>query len=123
MPLIGHADAPVIEAHGIVAHPLAVPSRGSTELAIWSLTVPPGGPAQAHTVDREEVFVVQRGTLSGHLDGEPVTVDTGDVLAVPAGVPFALGNAGDEPATALVCTSAGVTATMNGERVVPPWSR
>jgi quercetin dioxygenase-like cupin family protein len=123
MPLITYADAPAVEAHGVVARPLAVPSRGSTELAIWYLTVPPGGPAQTHTVDREEVFVVQTGELTGHLDGAAVTVSAGDALAVPPGVPFGLGNAGGEPATVLVCTSAGITATMNGERVVPPWSR
>lgn len=123
MPLISYADAPAVEAHGVVARPLAVPSRGSTELAIWYLTVPPGGPAQTHTVDREEVFVVQTGELAGHVDGAAVTVSAGDALVVPPGVPFAVGNASDEPATVLVCTSAGVVATMNGERVAPPWSR
>lgn len=123
MPVIRSADSPVVEAHGVVAHPLAVPSRGSNELAIWYLTVPPGGSAQTHTVDREEVFVVQTGELAGHLDDDAVTVSAGDALVVPPGVPFAVGNTGDEPATVLVCTSAGVTATLNGRQVVPPWSR
>lgn len=123
MASITYTDTPTIEAHGVVARPLAVPSRGSSELAIWYLTFRPGSPAQTHTVDREEVFVVRSGVLTGHLDGSPVTIEADDALVVPPGVPFGVGNEGDEPATVLVCTSAGITATMNGERIVPPWSR
>jgi len=123
VPALSYADAPTVEAHGITARPMAVPSRGSTELAIWYLTVPPHSDPQQHSVDREEVFVVRSGVLSGHIDGAAVAAGPGDALLVPPGVEFAVGNSGDEPAVALVCTSAGVTATVQGAPVTPPWSR
>lgn len=73
-------------------------------------------------MDREEVFVVRSGRLSGTLDGEPCEVGPGDALIVPPGVPFGLGNDGSESARVVVCTSAGVRATLDGRTVVPPWS-
>jgi mannose-6-phosphate isomerase-like protein (cupin superfamily) len=122
MPVSALAEAKKIEFHGLTAHPIAVPSRGTAELAIWHLEVEPGVRGEEHTVDREEVFVIRTGRLSGTLGGEPCEVGPGDALIVPPGVPFALGNAGPEHASAVVCTSAGVTASLNGQTVVPPWS-
>jgi mannose-6-phosphate isomerase-like protein (cupin superfamily) len=74
-------------------------------------------------VDREEVFVVRTGRLSGTLRGEPCEVGPGDALIVPPDVPFGLANEGSETAHVVVCTSAGIRATLNGETVVPPWSQ
>lgn len=122
MPVSTLAEAKKIEFHGLTAHPIAVPSRGTAELAVWHLEVEPGVRGEEHTVDREEVFVMRSGRLSGTLGGEPCTVGPGDALIVPPGVPFALSNDGTEPANAVVCTSAGVTATLNGQTLVPPWS-
>ncbi len=122
MPLSTLADAKTIEFHGLVARPIAVPSRGTKELAIWHMELPPGSPGQEHTVDREEVFLVRTGRLSGMLDGAPCEIGPGDALIVPPGVPFSVANDGDEPAKLLVCTSAGVRATLGGNVIVPPWS-
>jgi mannose-6-phosphate isomerase-like protein (cupin superfamily) len=122
MPVSTLAEAKKIEFHGLTARPIAVPSRGTAELAIWHLEVVPGVHGEEHTVDHEEVFVVRTGRLSGTLGGEPCEVGPGDALIVPPGVPFALSNSGTEPASAVVCTSAGVTARLNGHTVVPPWS-
>ena len=122
MPVSTLAGAKKIEIPGLTARPMAVPSRGSAELAVWHLEVAPGVRGEEHTVDREEVFVVRAGRLSGTLGGEPCDVGPGDALIVPPGVPFALGNDGGEHAHAVVCTSAGVRATLNGQVVVPPWS-
>jgi mannose-6-phosphate isomerase-like protein (cupin superfamily) len=123
MPVSTLATAEEIKFHGLTAHPIAVPSRGSAELAVWHLEIPPGLHGETHTVDREEVFVVRTGRLSGTLGGEPCEVGPGDALIVPPDVPFSLGNAGSERAHVLVCTSAGVLATLNGRTVEPPWSR
>ncbi|HEY3501928.1 MAG TPA: cupin domain-containing protein [Actinocatenispora sp.] len=123
MPVLTFADSPTIDAHGLTARPMAVPSRGSTELALWYLTLPAGNDGPTHSVSHEEIFVVQTGRLAGHLDGQPVTLGPGDVLAVPPGVPFGVGNPGTTPATVLVCTSAGVTATLDGQTIHPVWSR
>ena len=65
---------------------------------------------------------MRSGRLLGTLGGEPCAVGPGDALIVPPGVPFMLGNDGDEPAHVVVCTSAGVRATLHGEVIVPPWS-
>lgn len=123
MPVSTFAEAEKIEFHGLTAHPIAVPSRGSSELAIWHLEVAPGVRGEEHTVDREEVFVLRSGRLTGTLGGEPCEAGPGDALIVPPGVPFGLGNDGTEPAHAVVCTSAGVRASLNGRTVIPPWSR
>jgi quercetin dioxygenase-like cupin family protein len=122
MPVSRLADANRIEFHGLTARPIAVPSRGSTELAVWHLEVAPGVRGEEHTVDREEVFVVRSGRLSGTLGGEPCAAGPGDALIVPPDVPFLLGNDGAESARVVVCTSAGVRATLDGRTVVPPWS-
>jgi quercetin dioxygenase-like cupin family protein len=123
MPVSTLADATEIRLQGLTARPIAVPSRGTAELAVWHLEVPPGTRGVEHTVDREEVFVVRTGRLTGTLGGEPCEGGPGDALIVPPDVPFALGNDGTETAHVLVCTSAGITATLDGRTVVPPWSR
>jgi mannose-6-phosphate isomerase-like protein (cupin superfamily) len=122
MPVSTLAEAKKIEFHGLTARPIAVPSRGTAELAIWHLEVAPGLRGEEHTVDREEVFVVRKGRLAGTLGGERCEAGPGDALIVPPGVPFALGNGGGEPAEVVVCTSAGVRATLDGRTIVPPWS-
>src|SRR5262249_9558252 len=96
MPVSTFATARKIELHGLTAHPIAVPSRGSSELAIWHMEVAPGVCGEEHTVDREEVFVLRSGRLSGTLGGEPFEVGPGDALIVPPGVPFAVTNEGTE---------------------------
>ena len=123
MALISHADAPTVAIPGIQARPMAVPSRGSTELAIWYLEVRPGVTGEPHTVDREEVFVLQSGQGTADLDGVEYRIEPGDALLVPAGVPFSIRNTGDEPTRYLVCTSAGITATLNGTVVEPAWAK
>lgn len=122
MPVNTLAEAKKIEFHGLTAHPMAVPSRGSAELAIWYLEVPPGLRGEEHTVDREEVFVVRSGRMSATIGGDPCEAGPGDVVIVPPGVPFSMLNDGSEPARLVVCTSVGVRATLNGRTVVPPWS-
>jgi quercetin dioxygenase-like cupin family protein len=123
MPVSTLAQARTIEFHGLTARPIAVPSRGTSELAIWHLEIAPGVRGEEHTVDREEVFVVRSGWLSGALGGEVFTIGPGDALIVPRDVPFHLSNDADEPAHLVVCTSAGIRATLNGRTVVPEWSR
>src|SRR2546430_8008363 len=98
MPVSTLAEAETIEFHGLTARPIAVPSRGTAELAIWHLEVPPGAHGAEHTVDREEVFVVREGRLSGTLGGRPCRIGPGDALIVPPGTMFALANDGDATA-------------------------
>ena len=47
----------------------------------------------------------------------------GDAIVVPAGVPFGLAAAGDEPLRALCCLPLGGQARMpGGELFTPPWA-
>ncbi|GAA2896482.1 cupin domain-containing protein [Streptosporangium fragile] len=118
------ADAPVFDNGGMTMRPLAVPSRGSSELAVWSFAIEPGAAGMEHSVDREEVFVAQSGRIVGVIGGVEHVIEAGDALILPPGVPFSIRNGSPtDRATAVVCTSAGITATLDGRTILPPWAR
>ncbi|MBG0827054.1 cupin domain-containing protein [Planomonospora sp. ID67723] len=118
------ADAPVFELDGFTFRPLAVPSRGSAELAVWSIELAPGSSSQEHTVDREEVFVARSGRIEGVIGGVDHVIEAGDAMILPPHTAFSLRNASaTEPATATVCTSAGIKATLDGQTILPPWAQ
>lgn len=123
MALITLSEAPAVEIPGIIGRPLAVPSRGSTQLAVWALEVAPGITGQPHTVDREEVFVLQAGHLQGTVGAEEFELAVGDALLVPPDTLFSIRNSGDETACLTVCTTAGIRATINGQVVEPGWAQ
>lgn len=116
------ADAPVFSRDGFTFRPLAVPSRGSAELAVWALEGAPGAASAPHSLDREEVFVVCDGSVRATIDGVEHVAAAGDALIVPADTPFQLRTDGDGPARLTVCTRAGIQATVGGETISPPWS-
>ncbi|GIH75227.1 cupin domain-containing protein [Planobispora longispora] len=118
------ADAPVFELDGITFRSLAVPSRGSSELAVWSIEMAPGSSGQEHTVDREEVFIARSGRIVGMVGGVEHTIGAGDALILPPHTPFSIRNdSATEPAAATVCTSAGIKATLAGQTILPPWAQ
>ncbi|WP_411129243.1 cupin domain-containing protein [Streptomyces sp. x-19] len=124
MPLSTLAGAPVFDRDGFTFRPLAVPSRGSTELAIWSLELAPGAQSEPHQMDREEVFVVLDGEVSASLAGEEVLAGPGDAIIVPAHATLRLRNASAQaPATVTAVTSAGMKATVGGATFPPPWAQ
>ncbi|GAA1597166.1 cupin domain-containing protein [Actinoplanes couchii] len=108
---------------GVVFHAYASPSTGSRELCTWRLEVAPGTTGSAHRVSRDEVLMIQSGTLTFRLNETEGRAVPGDVLVVPSGAEFRAGNSGDTPVEAWVTTSAGFTATMpTGESITPPWA-
>lgn len=124
MPLSTIADAPVFDLNGFTFHPLAVPSRGSAELAIWALNLGPGVQSEAHSMDREEVFIVNSGRISATIAGEELTAEAGDAIIVPPNTVLELRNASaDEPARATAVTSVGMLATLGGDTFPPPWAQ
>ncbi|RLU89145.1 cupin [Streptomyces griseocarneus] len=124
MPLSTLADAPVFERHGFTFRPLAVPSRGSTELAVWALEIAPGAQSEDHHMDREEVFVVTEGKVSADIAGQEVTAGPGDALIVPAHALLRLRNACPNTlATLTAVTSAGMRATIGDTVITPPWAQ
>src|SRR6478609_4727639 len=113
MPLATLADAPTFSREGFTFRPLAVPSRGSAELAVWALEAAPGASSEPHSLDREEVFVLLSGALTATVAERTHALSPGDALIVPAGSALQIANDGDQAATLTVCTSAGLQARLN----------
>jgi mannose-6-phosphate isomerase-like protein (cupin superfamily) len=116
-------SAPTFELPGIEFTAFASPSRHSQQLCTWQITVDAGlvSPT-AHTLDRDEVFMVTDGTIS---IGEGLAhAGPGDTVVVPAGQPIRLSNPGDTPATAFVVVSSGFTVTAEDGTPIPtpPWA-
>jgi quercetin dioxygenase-like cupin family protein len=123
-PLSTLADAPHFARDGFTFRPLAVPSRGSTELAVWALDVEPGAGSETHSMDREEVFVVVSGAVSATVAGHEVSAGPGDAIIVPPHATLRIGNGSAEhPARLTVATSAGMRALVGGASFTPPWAQ
>ena len=116
-------EAPSFDLPGLAFTGLASPTRGSSELCTWRLTVEPGfASPSAHLLDRDEVFVVVSGSIQVTPDDSPVVA--GGAAVVPAGSPIQLTNAGHGPAEVVVAIAAGFRATLDdgSEIGTPPWA-
>jgi mannose-6-phosphate isomerase-like protein (cupin superfamily) len=123
MPCTRHDETQVQELHGFAFQSLARSDRGSTELAVWRILAPAGAASPAHSMNHEEVFVVQHGKFVATIGDEQIEIGRGDCLTVPAGTPFRLANPTDQPAEAIACTRLGMAATIDGRSMTPPWAR
>ena len=122
MPVIRAHESPTFELPGVRFSAYAAPSRGSHELCTWQISVEPGHRAAAHTLDRDETFLVLSGRLRFTPDGDEL--GPGDVAIVPAGEQILLTNPGPDEASAYVAIAAGFTATTaDGDRLQPPWAQ
>lgn len=118
------ADAPHFARDGFTFRPLAVPSRGSSELAVWALDLEPGVSSETHSMDREEVFIVISGTVSATVADREVTAGPGDAVIVPPHATLQIRNAsGREPARLTAATSVGMKAVVGGASFTPPWAQ
>jgi mannose-6-phosphate isomerase-like protein (cupin superfamily) len=118
------ADAKAFEREGFTFRPLAVPSRGSTELAVWALECAPGAASEVHHMDREEVFVVNTGKVSASVGDEEIVAGPGDAIIVRAYQVLQIRNASNEsPATLTAATSVGMMGTVGDATFPPPWAQ
>ncbi|MEO8183933.1 MAG: cupin domain-containing protein [Deltaproteobacteria bacterium] len=123
MPILRAEDAPSFALPNLSVTGLAAPSRGSRETSVWRITLSPGSPGVAHSLDREEIFVVLAGSATVTLGDERSELRAGDVLVVPPGQLFAFGNAGPGALDALAMAPVGIRAKMpDGEFFAPPWT-
>ena len=123
MPFIRSADAVTHEIHGVRFVSYATPRTGSKELAAWRGEIPPGTKAPAHTVSREEIFLVLVGELALTLDGRTERVGAGDTVIINAGSTLSVENPTDHTAITWVTTSVGLTAELaDGTVLTPPWA-
>lgn len=121
--LITREDAKIFENAGFTFRPLAVPSRGSTELAVWSLTAAPGAASERHSVSREEVFVLHSGRMVAEIGDVRHVLRAGDAVILPPDTPGRLANDGAVAAELTVCTSKGIRGTIGEKTIDPPWAQ
>ncbi|MDT9687213.1 VOC family protein [Streptomyces sp. P9(2023)] len=62
---------------------LAAPSRGSTELSTWTVTMDAGATGPEHSISREQVWTVTAGSLDVTCDGRTEKVVAGQTLILP----------------------------------------
>ena len=123
MPVIHAAEATVHLLHDTCFTSYARPSSGSRELCAWRIEIPARTDGVPHHVSREEVLYVLSGTLRATVDGQPSEAAAGDVILVPAGARFSVGNSTGERATAWVTTSVGFRGVLpDGSWITPPWT-
>ena len=122
MPVVHPADAALFETHGSRFLSFVSPSKGSSQLCAWQLTVPANLRGVAHRPTREEVLLVLDGELQVTLDGTYSALHPGDALLVPPDSELRV-DAGPDGASAWVTTTPGLEAvTGDGARISPPWA-
>ena len=124
MPVLTTPESPTHRLEGTTFTSVATPSRGSSDLAVWSVEMAPRTPGTPHSLTREEVFVVLVGEASVRLNGEQATAHPGDAIVVPAGIPFEVANDDDSVLRLLCFMQAGGQARLaDGTLITPPWAQ
>jgi quercetin dioxygenase-like cupin family protein len=122
VPIERAEEHPTFELGGNTITSLAAPSRGAHEAALFRIGVPPGGGLPAHHHDHLDVFAVESGSGTFHIDGESFDLVTGDSVVVPTGAVHHL-EASDAGVTIVVTMLAGTKLVRadDGSVLVPPW--
>ena len=125
MPVVQAPEAPTHTLGGTSFTSLATPSRGrTTDNSLWRVQLAPGTKPTPHSLTREEIFLVLRGTAEVTIDGVQETAPSGSAIVVPRGVAFGLGNAGAEQLELLCCLPIGGQAQLgDGTLLTPPWAQ
>jgi quercetin dioxygenase-like cupin family protein len=121
MPVERADDHPQFELGGNTITSLASRSLGAEESVLFRIAVPAGGGLPRHHHDHLDVFSLERGSGTIHIDDEATTVSTGDSVVVPTGAwhHFVAGDAG---ASIVVTMLAGTKLIReDGSETVPPW--
>lgn len=125
MPVVQAPTAPTHTLGDTDFTSLATPSHGGTDdNSIWRVTMASGTTPTPHSLTREEIFVVLRGTAEVTIGGNRSRAQAGDTIVVPKEVDFALGNRSDEPLELLCCLPVGGQARLaDGTLFTPPWAQ
>lgn len=117
------ADHPTFELGGNAITSYAAPARGSDEVALYRVDLPPGAGLPAHRHDHFDVFVVMTGRATLELGDETVELAEGDCVAVPIEVRHVL-RAGPEGCSIIVTMLGGTLMFRDdGIETVPEWVR
>jgi len=121
MPVERADDHPEFELGGNTITSLASRSLGAEESVLFRIAVPPGGGLPRHHHDHLDVFALERGSGTIHIDAEATMVSLGDSVVVPTGAWHHF-VAGDEGASIVVTMLAGTKLIReDGSETVPPW--
>ncbi len=85
MPVERADDHPQFELGGNTITSLASASLGADESVLFRIAVPPGGGLPRHHHDHLDVFSLERGSGTIHIDDEATMVSMGDSVVVPTG--------------------------------------
>ncbi|MEY4065665.1 MAG: hypothetical protein RIR26_1873 [Pseudomonadota bacterium] len=77
-------------------------------------TIPPWFERSRHAHDYEEIRGAVAGVTTFHFDEGPITIEAGDILIIPGGVPHAVQTHNDKSFTAF-------KGSRSGERSVTEW--
>ena len=122
MPVERAEEHPTFELGRNTITSLAAPSRGAAEAALYRVEVPAGGALPAHHHDHLDVFSVESGSGTMHIEAESFGVAAGDSVVVPIGAVHHL-EAGDRGVTIVVTMLAGTKLVRadDGAKLLPPW--
>jgi quercetin dioxygenase-like cupin family protein len=122
--IIRGGDAPRFGDAETLITGYASPTRGSENVAVWKVSLAPGGASPQHELTHGEVFLVLSGEASFDVEGRRHRVAVGDAICVPPQTVFALSNDGAETMTAICCMSADGQARIgDGELFAIPWAQ
>lgn len=123
MPKIDNSQPAQFDIPGVTFIPVASPSRGSRETAVWRARVSPDSPGLVHQMTREEIIVATAGEGRVRMGEVTHTLLPGDAFAVPPFTDFALECAGGTPFEAMVVLPVGGRVVVGSDPAFPPpWS-
>lgn len=121
MPVERAADHPTFELGGNTVTSLAAPARGADEAALFRIELPAGGGLPRHHHDHLDVFAVERGEGTFHIDEDTFELVAGDSVVVPIGA-WHFFVAGEAGASLIITMLAGTKLIReDGSVTVPPW--
>lgn len=123
MPVIRNAEGRRTETPNGVMTTLATPTQGGSGLAVWRVELGPGKSNPPHAFDTEQVWTVVDGSATVDLDGEKITVASGDTVVMPAEVPRRVFADSADGFAAIVAAPAGTRASSpdRADKVAPAW--
>jgi quercetin dioxygenase-like cupin family protein len=94
---------------------------GSSDLCLWVVEFGAGASGPDHTMNSEQVWVLERGSVRCHVGDQEHRLEPGDVIRLAGGLSRRFHAESD--ARFFVCGLPGALATTpsSDEGVVPPW--
>ena len=122
MPVERADDHPTLRAGGQHGHEPGGPAAVPDEAALFRISLPPGGGLPPHHHDHLDVFAVEAGGGTFHIDDTSYELRRATRSVVPVGAVHYL-EAGDDGASIVVTMLAGTTLVRadDGSEIVPPW--